>query len=354
MNSDIHFFLPTIWEEITDRTNFYGWNFLKPLIGKRVFWASIDWFNQHQNLPNGYEFYLIKTEGPNTDWIEHQAKLVDGKLVVMCLPKDYGLYDNHEKIIFLPCVEWHYQFDAMLSKFGSAVSKDIKKKVSVLTNRITYSKAIATAAVLDSLPDDDIFYSLHDWMELKNIHHGNDTSSMLINQYKNLFLEKFQSWKYQPDQELKNNDQSVVYNYHHPAYQECAINITNESWNYSLKYDKLLPGPFITEKTLKCLLGETAFIANGQFDTYNILQQFGFKFDYGLDLSYDYTQGDLSRLEGLISLIQSLKDCNTDELFFRTRESCLHNKELIVSKEFHKKAENFNFSSIEKLLTIVA
>jgi hypothetical protein len=354
MNSDIHFFLPTIWEEITDHTNFYGWDFLKPLIGARIFWASVNWNNQYQNLPNGYEFYLIKTEGPNIEWIERQAELVDGKLLVMCLPNDYGLYNHHEKIIFLPCVEWHYQLDAMLAKFGSDVSKNIKKKISVLTNRITHSKAISTAAVLDSLSGNDIFYSLNDWMELKNIHYGNDSSSVLINQYKNLFLENFQTWKYQPDQDLANNDRYVIYDYHHPAYQECAINVTNESWNYSLRDNKLLLGPFITEKTLKCLLGETAFIVNGQFDTYNTLQQFGFKFDYDLDLSHDAAQGDLSRLEGLILLIQSLKAYTTDELFFKTRESCLHNKEWIVSGDFYKTAEDFNLSSFEKLLTIVS
>jgi hypothetical protein len=354
MNNDLHYFLPTQWEEITDYTNFYGWDFLKPLIGKKVFWASVDWQTQHHDLPNGYEFYLVKTEGPNIDWIEKQANLVDGKIIFMCLPSDYNRYSGHKKIIFLPCVEWHYQFDAMLSMFGPKVSKNIKKKISILTNRLTYSKAVAAAAVLDSFPKSDVFYSLHNWIELKNVHQWQDTGNACINRYKNLFLENFDQWKYRPDPHLSTEDISVVHDYHYPAFQECALNVTNESWNYSLRHSTLLPGPFITEKTLKCLLGETAFVANGQFDTYNTLQQFGFEFNYGLDLSYDSDQGDLTRLEGLIDVIKLVKEHSADDLFCQSRQSCVHNKEWIVSGDFYKKAENFNLSSLEKLLTIVS
>lgn len=340
-----------IWQEITDQTNFYGWNFLKPLIGHHVFWASIEWHSNTQNLPLGYRYYLIKTEGPNTDWIEKQADLVDGILIVMCLPKDYGRYKNHKNIMFLPCVEWHYQLNGMVSEFGIDVVKNINTKVSILTQRVTYSKAVALAAVIKHICPDEIFYSLHNWIENKNVHSWQDTSDDTVNQYKNLFVENFTQWIHLPDQQLVA-DQSP-YDYHHPAYQTSAINITNESWNYSSQHDLLLPGPFITEKTLKCLLGETAFISNGQFDIYRTLEQFGFEFNYGLDLTYDQTLGDVTRLHQLIKLITSLADIDTNDLFVATRESCKNNKELIVSGQFYRAAEKFNVNSIQQLLKII-
>jgi len=353
MNNRRYYFLPPLWEEITDKTEFYGWDFLKPLIGKKIFWGSVDWHTMDRDLPKGYEFYLIKVEGPNTEWIEKQSQLVEGKLIVMCLPSDYNLYANHKNIIFLPCVEWHYQFQSMIATFDSTVRKNIQRKVSVLTNRVNYNKLIALSAVLKNLPADEIFYSLHDWVESKNVHNWGDTCSPLVNQYKNLFVENFNQWRYKPD---GTSDLSEVdtYNFHYFAFQNCAINITNESWNFSLRHNQVLPGPFITEKTLKCLLGETAFLANGQFDTYRTLEQFGFKFDYGIDLSYDSQVGDITRLEGLINVIESLKHIDTTDLFLETRESCLHNKQWILSGEFYKKAEEFNTASLNRLLTIVS
>jgi hypothetical protein len=352
--NSIHYFLPPIWEEITDSTNFHGWNFLKPLTGKRVFWASVNWYNQqNKDLPNGYPYYLIKTEGPNVDWIERQSDLVDGLIFVCCLPNDYNYFQLNKRVIFLPCVEWHYQLDAMMTRFGAAVTKSIDKKVSVLTNRITYSKLVALSAVLTNVNLQDVCYSLHNWIEDKNVHNWQDTANKTVNYYKNNFLKNFKTYQNTIDADFSNANLDLLHNYHHPAYQTAAINVTNESWNYSLRVDRVLPGPFITEKTLKCLLGETAFLANGQFDTYQTLKQFGFEFDYGFDLSFDNAVGDLDRLEQLITTIKSLGDIDTDELYQQTRKSCLHNKNWIVSGGFCQTAEQFNTRSIEKMINLI-
>jgi hypothetical protein len=350
-----HFFLPSIWEEITDSTDFYGWDFLKPLIGKSVFWASVNWNNQHQNLPSGYSYYLIKTEGPNVDWIKKQALLVDGLIFVCCLPNDYDYFKSYTNVHFLPCVEWHYQLDTMLKLFGSDVVKSVDHKVSILTHRVTYSKLVALSAVLENIKSNEVYYSLHDWIEEKNVHHWQDTDNSTVNYYKNLFLKEFKSCQRTTDIDFltNKNNISLLHDYHHPAYQNAAINITNESWNYSLQIDHPIPGPFITEKTLKCLLGETAFLANGQFDTYKTLENFGFEFDYDLDLSFDQIVGDLDRLEKLINTIKSLKDIDTHDLYHQTRPSCLHNKHWIVSGDFYRRAEQFNKSSIEKMINVL-
>jgi hypothetical protein len=348
----LHFFLPTIWEEISNTTNFYGWNFLKPLIGKDVFWASVNWTTHNQDLPNTHEYYLIKTEGPNCDWIHQQAELVDGTIFVLCLPNDYGYFDSIKNVIFLPCVEWHYQLEVMQSHYGTTVSKSVDKKVSVLTNRMTYSKIVALATVLHQLPSLDVCYSLHNWVEDKDIHHWQNTSNATVNYYKDIFLKNLTNWLHPLDKDFSNQPEHV-YNYHHMAYQQCAINITNESWNYSLRHDTILPGPFITEKTLKCLLGETAFLANGQYNTYHTLEQFGFVFDYGLDLSFDQEQGDLVRLEKLTDCIKSIEKIPTQDLFAQTKHSCLHNKDWIVSNEFYRRAEEFNVNSLNKMLSII-
>lgn len=352
-SSTTHYFLPRIWEEISDNTEFYSWHFLKPLIGKGVFWASIDWYNQHKNLPPGYEYYLIKVEGPNVEWILSQAEKVDGHLFVMCLPSDYNFFKNYKNITFLPCVEWHYQLDCMQSTYGTNVTKNIEKKFSILTHRATHSKIVALSAVLHQSDKSDVCYSLHEWMENKNVHDWQDSSNTVVNFYKNSFIKNYTNWKNTIDEDFFSNYGFQQYNYHHVAYQNCALNITNESWNYSFKHNTILPGPFITEKTLKCLLGETAFLPNGQHNIYHTLKQFGFQFDYNMDLGFDNEVGDLSRLEGLINCIKSTAMLDTQQLFEQTRQSCLHNKEWILSKSFYQQAENFNLNSLNKLLSII-
>jgi hypothetical protein len=140
--------------------------------------------------------------------------------------------------------------------------------------------------------------------------------------------------------------------FHHPAYQCCAINVTNESFYNSDGWDTngrsfTYAGPFLTEKTLKCLLGETAFIANGQFQTYSTLRSLGFEFDYNLDLSYDNIKPDLDRLIAIFGLIQSLQSMDTMEIFENTRGSCLHNKEHVLSGKFYSISEKINQETVQ-------
>jgi hypothetical protein len=94
-------------------------------------------------------------------------------------------------------------------------------------------------------------------------------------------------------------------------------------------------------------LGETAFIANGQFQTYSTLCSLGFEFDYGLNLSYDNIKPDLDRLIAMFGLIQSLQSMGTMEIFENTRTSCLHNKEHVLSGKFYSISEKINQETVQ-------
>jgi len=356
-NTIPNFFLPLIWEEITDNTEFYGWDFLKPLIGQQVFWASIDWANAHLELPQGYPYYLIKVEGPNVEWITRQASRVAGHVFVCCLPHDYGYFDQTKNVTFVPCVEWHYQLKNMLDLYGAGVNKKIDHKFSLLIHRQTHSKIIALAAAQHHHKG-QVLWSLYEPVDLKNIHYWQDTGNSTVDYYKNFYLDHCHDWYGTLDPLWPNSEELWrkfnTHNYKHSAYQNCAININNESWNYSSQHEYFLPGPFITEKTLKCLLGETAFLSNGQCNTYRTLEKFGFEFDYGFDLSYDQQIGDIDRLHGLINCIALLKDHSAQDIFDSTRAACQHNKELIVSGNFYKQAEAFNQRGAEQILSVMA
>ena len=352
--SQPNFFLPRIWEEISDTTNFYSWDFLRPLIGRGIFWASVDWHNQDKNLPPGYSGYVVKTEGPNVEWIERQAQLVQAPIFFCCLYKDYGSFDHLPNVYFVPAIEWHYQLNTISQQFGANVNKNIRYKISALCHRVTQSKIVALSALAQHHDLENCLISLHDNFERKNIHNWQSTGNLVIDQHMQYFLENFQGTSILIDQ-FSNKDFIEGHNFHHAAYLDSAININNESFHYSYmtvdQQERINPGPFITEKTLKCLLGETAFINNAQYDTYDTLTSLGFEFDYGLDLAYDQDPGNLSRMSGMLNVIKELSNYTADELYAQTRRSCLHNKDHVMSGDFYKIAESVNHQAVESILS---
>ena len=353
MSSDSQpiFFLPTIWEEISDTTNFYGWDFLRPLIGRRIFWASVVWGDyNNKDLPSGYAGYVVKTEGPNVEWIERQAQLVEAPIFFCCLYKDYGAFDHLPNVHFVPTIEWHYQLVTLSKMYGDQIDKNIQYKVSALCSRATQSKIVALAALAQHVGLENCLVSLHS-IEERDVHHWQSSNNVTVDQYTKYFIENFKDKTILIDQFtiLDSNK------FHNPAYLNSAMNINNESFHYSYTNYKgkkrINPGPFITEKTLKCLLTETAFINNGQFDTYNTLSSLGFKFDYGLDLKYDKDPRNLSRLEGMLGVIKHLAEYTTQDLYQQTRDACLHNKHHVMSGEFFSIAEAINNRATETILS---
>jgi hypothetical protein len=344
---------PKIWEEISDTTNFYGWEFLRPLIGRRIFWASVNWINcQELQLPPGYAGYVIKTEAPNVEWVQQQAQHIDAPIFYCCLYKDYGTFDHSHNIHFVPIIDWHYQLAAMSQVFGTQVDKHIQHKVSALCHRGTQSKIIVLAALAQHIGLENCLVSLHHVND-KDVHGWQKTNDPVVDQHTQYFLENFQGTSILIDQ-FQPQDRTQVFNYHHAAYLDSAININNESFHYSYmivgQQERINPGPFITDKTLKCLLGETAFINNAQYDTYATLTSLGFEFNYGLDLAYDQDPGNISRMSGMLNVIKELSNYTADELYAQTRHSCLHNKDHVVSGDFYKIAESVNHRAVESIL----
>jgi hypothetical protein len=118
-------------------------------------------------------------------------------------------------------------------------------------------------------------------------------------------------------------------------------------WEHNQEY--IYPGPFITEKTLKCLLGATAFVPVGQFETYKTLEKLGFTFDYDFDTSWDLDPGDLTRCQRIINLIDWFNHCDIKTLTALTKDCNQYNQEHIISGQFFSRCNERNQESIEKI-----
>ena len=339
---------------IADHTEFYEWQLLRSFIGLHVYWHTHSFGNE--DLPIGHRAYIVKVEGSDLDWLARQSQLVEAPIFVLngCVnPGDF--FDPVGTVHWLPWVEWHYHMQAMLRDFSPVVQKKLSKKISSLVRISKPNKMIALSAVKKYHGHDSIT-SLHDDLHWRS-HFATSTTGhaefdALLKDIDIYACERESIDDLAAHQGDDVQLQKKINDFHHPAYQCCAINVTNESFYQSDGCRQAgpgftYPGPFLTEKTLKCLLGETAFIANGQYQTYSTLRRLGFEFDYGLDLSYDEVKQDLDRLVAVTGLIRSLQQPDTMEIFNRARSSCLHNKDHVLSGTFYAMSEKINQESIQ-------
>jgi len=287
-----------------------------------------------ESPPTGYTNYIISGDSLMVGWAELLSQQLDANIIQLFqsyIPDDF----TKENTLHFTYNTAHLRGRRLANRLGPMSNKNIRYKASALTRRISQSKIIIFSAMKEILGDHDAVYSLHKVLrDEKNIHSWQTTGNATCDHYMHLFRTKW------ANSEIKLPwDDHVMWTYDNPAYVESAINFTQESYHYSYTHNAqgcfIQPGPFLTEKTWKCILSETAFIPVGQYFSYHWLQKLGFQFDYGaLDLSFDNDPGNLTRLEKIVDLIRTLADHSAQDLFDMTRDSTVYNKKHLLSDNF--------------------
>jgi len=334
--------------------------------------SSVKWLQQLPNntyyalwlgwpdfdLPAGYDLYVISfhLEAVDIDWVTKQATRV-GAPVVLLSDSNYYNYQFPSNVFPYTYYYWHAQIETIKNWFPHKVNKQLKFKASAFCNRITQSKMIVFTALAKYLGSHALL-KLDDWLEEKSVHYRNITEVKKIDNIAEIFWSKYFGKKYSIDQfdNSRDNVQIITADPWSKAYQECVFNFTNESFHYSYmtdgQHEFVCPGPFLTEKTLKCLAGGTPFIAVGQFDTYASLTKLGFEFDYdSLDLSWDSDSGNLSRLSSIVDVITQFQKYSINDLYEMSKNSTEHNFNHVWSNKFYTICESINQSVIETILS---
>jgi len=333
----------------------YHW--LKDLPNKKIFLALFQNWDSG-DLPIGYDFYIVSfhLEVVSLAWLTAQSKLVSGKIIVL---SDGSSYDYQlDNVTFLPFFYWHEQLATMISWHGTHYQKNITNRFSCVCNRITQSKLLAFTAIAEysGLGNKLI---LHSWYEDKNVHGFSKTGNGVIDNLTDIFQQKYLGKDFSLDDFTNDlNFQRFTSNPSSVLYQNAALHFTNESFHYSYMVDNgksyIHPGPFITEKTLKCLLGKTGFVPVGQFDTYGALRQLGFRFDYKFNTAWDADPGNLSRLESVIALIKYLSDYSANDLYEMTVDSTDYNFDHVVSGQFYQQCNAINEQTLDQIFRIIS
>jgi hypothetical protein len=332
-----------------------GYEWINKLPNKKIYFALFQGWPA-KDLPKGYDYYIVSfhLEAVNLDWIRSQE--VNGKIIV--------LFDGNHYDLEIPGVEfvsffyWHYQIEKMQQWFGMQPKQQPKYKFSAVCNRITQSKLWVTIKLLEVARESSLIV-LNSWLEEKNVHAWQLTGLPELDKYTEIYREKYLGTEIKIDDfdTRTQNVQSITGTPWQPLYQDCAINFTNESFHYSYmaadNQEYVWPGPFITEKTLKCLLGGTAFVPVGQFHTYKTLQDLGFKFNYQFDTAWDNDSGNLTRFCKILELINWLNQFDVDQLVEFTKDANEHNQHHITSGNFFQVCERRNLESIDKIYSLV-
>jgi hypothetical protein len=298
--------------------------------------------------PPGYEYYITSGDSLMFGWPEHLIDKIDGQIIHLSGAIMPDSFDT-DRIQYVPYNTAHQTIQRLS---GPQIDKKIQYKASALTNRISQSKAIIFAALMHILDEKDRTVSLNANIVNYNVHGWQLSGHAVCDRYTSMFK---QHWL---DKKISlPGDNGMYISYNNPAYKNTALNFTQESYSHSFMINGtrsyIEPGPFVTEKTFKCLLSKTAFVPVGQAYTYQWLEQLGCRFDYGaLNLEFDQDPGNLTRLEKIISLIESLQQWSAQDLYEMTLDSTQHNYELVTSSRFWDTCEQSNAETYKILTNI--
>lgn len=338
--------IPNGWEEITWLND----------LPKNTFFALWARFSGPESpsltvLPTGHPLYVISfhQEHFNLDWIIEQSNKIDAPIIVL---NDGSCYDYPFKsnVHFFNYYSWHHHMNQMMSWHPHRRPRRLKYKISAITNRISQNKLYIFTALIENHSREDLLIKLGTWLEEKNVHHRVPTGVTELDDLSDTFFNKYYGQIIEIDDfnNEKDNNQQINSNPWQPIYLESAIHFTNESYHYSLMHDAqrgsyIRPGPQYSEKTYKCLIAGTPFIAVSQFESYKYFSDLGFKFDYGeIDLSWDNDPGNLSRLCSLVKLAKSLKNYTIEDIDLMTKDSTEHNTHHLWSGEFNRQCRLHN------------
>ena len=324
-------------------------------------WISLweDWQTTY-DLPQGYDSYIMSwhNEAINLDRVKQQCQKVDGDIFVLY---DGSFYDTHiEGVTFCRYLEWHTVCKKIHAWYPDRNhDRNPTHKFSAICNRLTQSKVWTVTKLLETAASDSII-KLGSWLEGKNVHDWQLTGNHTLDQFTTLFRSKYLNHKINIDafDNDRDNDQRHTSDPWQYYVQHAAINFTNESFHYSYMTRPdgssfIYPGPFLTEKTWKCLVGECPIVAVGQFETYRHLEDLGLVFDYGINLGYDRDPGNLTRMEGIIEVIDTLQYMTVGDIAAATTRASAHNRDWIIHGGFSQKCQAYNQITIDQLLSVL-
>jgi hypothetical protein len=343
------------WDEADGYTKLmYSWlPELKSKIGKTYLLSNLHWPSDDliTVVPNGYDTYILtfQFEYPDFEWIKKFCSRFIDSQVLLIYPYSTCRYQI-PNLRIIDYQGWPMVIDWYQKEFGwpDIDFNQKTKKISALTNRVNQGRMYICAYLHQHWNQENYVLSYHgmegkqqDWYLLD--YTGNQRIDNIIDYIKSSFMHL----RIIPDSRVNLSPVDNL-NYAWSAYSECLVNCTNESVNCSNVSDSILPGPYLTEKTIKCLLSKTAVLPVGQYQTYQYLENLGLQFEYPWDKTFDNECRDMVRFVKIFDALDYLDSLEVEEIKQSIKQSCEHNREYILSGDFLKTVTVKNESNIHQ------
>lgn len=308
-----------------------------------------------KSIPTNYDTYVITpgTEYTDWQWIGRFCDRVPNSRVIVVCPYEKVL-DEIANLHIITFDVWPYNLKFCIDKIAYAPVDLVnrKYKISSLANRISQFRTYVCAHLYRTWNPDDYVIS---WRKVlhkeEDLYLLNPTGNQKIDKLIQFINDEFWHIKIEPTDNFINTPINNL-DYNWSAYTQCIINCSNESVNNSYQVvngvGRVLPGPYLTEKTYKALLSGTALLPVGQYQTYSHLESQGFAFDYPWDRSYDQISGDIDRVDQILDCLDNIQKMSLQDLAELTLCSRSFNREYILSGDYFQYIHSINHQNIER------
>lgn len=310
---------------------------------------------KNPDMPVGYKKYVLTwhTEQIDITWLIKQARLIYPTpiMVVSGSIVEPGV-NWPDNITFIRFIDWAEQIQVAVDQFGTNQNIQVPKfKISSLSFRYSqYKKYISTWLSKFSNQHETIL-TWHNQVFKNQDLHGHSAGYSILDNLNTDLLKL--CWNFDDDFNVNKNSAVSNVNWRIVPYIDALVNLTNESFHYSLHQDDsetyFFPGPYITEKTWKPLLAGRPFVSVGQWNTLKELNHVGFRTDFGFDQSYDEIPGDLDRIIKIFDTLQEIIDTPIEKLYNQSLPAVTHNVNWIVSGGLLNRCSELNLSSTKKI-----
>jgi hypothetical protein len=326
----------------------------KTFIGLNWNWPNLWWSGPKEF----YDTYVFSWHGENWPniWLKNFCESHPDSLVIVIgespIPEKYYDLPNLKSLVYH---SWGQMIQDVL-QFNHPEYVPMSKRqhlLSSLVNKPSFFKALTTAQLLSKYNHKDIIYS---WNVNKRKEYCSSLNFLESQHMPNSKLENLSKFYHEQlkhqTYKLDDFNDTGFSNFYCdiPAYTDCLINVTNETYDQTLVDDVILPSPYISEKTWKPLLSGCSLLSQGSRGVYDFLKNFGFQFEYPWDTSYDQTLGDIDRYMSFLTVLDSIFEMDRGFLMTTLEESAKFNYHHIRSEEFFSRVKKINNESLENFM----
>jgi hypothetical protein len=303
-------------------------------------------------MPNDADTYVFSNHFENWDhsWLDQFCVEHPNQQIIAI--GEYPVLPKHKNLKTLVYSCQHLLIPDILKNFQNnyKFNSSRKYRLSSLCNKPSLTKIFSTAYLLKNFyPKDDLLLSWNKNLNkeicgsvdyVNKINHS-DIINNLAEYYQTSMKEKVISY------DDFNPGPCDVWNFDNVAYGDCVVNLTNETFAQSQRNEEIIPGPYLSEKSWKPMLGGTGLIPVGQPGVYTYFKNLGFNVDYPWPCEFDNILGDFDRLVELFKTIDWVFSNDYLDNFSKIMYINKHNYEHIRSDKFvklltHKNQQNLD------------